>query len=187
VLAISGACCTTTLTAEADDAAPAQSEAEAEGGIPLSQAPEWYRPHPWYGWKTLFVDCVSLAALLGGAVAESPPVIVAGWSGYLVVSPLIHFAHGEPLNGLGSIGLRLGVPAAGGLIGAIVPYECSTLLCDLEPVVIGILIGMGTAVALDAAFLGYRRNDHAASTTPRLTPTFSIAGGRTALGVAGTF
>jgi hypothetical protein len=187
VFAASGACCMTTLAASADEAAPAQSELEAEEGIPLSEAPEWYRPHPWYGWKTLFVDAISFTLMFAAEEGDAAALGVIGLGGYVLGGPLIHLGHGEPLNGLGSFGLRLGLPAAGGLIGSTVPYDCSGFLCGWEPIGYGILIGMGAAVVLDAAFLGYRRGDDAASTTARLVPTFSLAGERTTLGVAGTF
>lgn len=185
-----------TLGAMADEAAPAPSELEAEEGTPLAQAPDSYRPNPWYGWQTLVVDTASIPALYLGNKSHDGVPAALGVVGYLVVNPLIHGAHGEGLKGFGSFWLRLALPVVSGAIALEMAADCRDkdtgwdfFLRDCQDRALGygVLIGQVVAAGIDAALLGYRRADDVASTPPRVMPTLSLAGERTTLGVAGTF
>jgi hypothetical protein len=187
-LGIGGSCCITTRAAAHETSLP-KRPVEAEPGASPSQDPERDEPLPWYGWETLLIDAASISMLVVAAESDEGPVAVIGLGIYALGGPAIHFGHGEALNGIGSLGLRLGLPAIGGLIGAQVAqvsegcrgYEC------FEGAGYGILLGMGAAVVLDAALLGYRRSDDVSVTSRRVVPTLSLAGGRSTLGLAGTF
>jgi hypothetical protein len=183
-LCIGGSCCITALAAAHETSRPKRA-GKAVRGAPPSQDPEREGPLPWYGWETLLSDAVSISMLLVAAESDEGPVAVIGLGIYALGGPAIHFGQGETLNGLGSVGLRLGLPAIGGLIGAQVSDGCRGYEC-FEGAGYGILLGMGAAVVLDAALLGYRSDD-VSVTARRVVPTLSLAGGRSTLGLAGTF
>jgi hypothetical protein len=195
-LGASGACCTTSFAARADEAAAEQSELEAEEGIPLSQAPDWYRPNPWYGWQTLVVDAVSIPVSYEGNRSSHHAPAALGFVGYLVVSPVIHLAHGEWLNGLGSFGVRIALPVASGAIALELASDCRDdepgwdfFLRDCQETALnyGVLIGQAAAAGVDAILLGHRRGDDVAVAPPSIAPTFSLARGGGMLGLAGAF
>jgi hypothetical protein len=85
-----------------------------------------------------------------------PAVLGYGALGtYLLGAPVTHFAHDNPGRGLGSLALRAGLPFAFGAIGA-TSEDCSgDDFCGLGGAVLGGLLGIATAITVDAAVLGY--------------------------------
>lgn len=93
--------------------------------------PIHYEPRPWYGHQVLIVDGIGYA--LGIYFATSHPTTKSGarihpalavWAiGYTVGfigAPIVHFTHGDVVEGLASLGTRLLIGpmgALGGLIG----------------------------------------------------------------------
>lgn len=75
---------------------------------------------------------------------------------YLFGGPATHFAHGNPGRGVGSLALRAGLPFAFGAIGAN-SEDCSESddFCGLGGAVLGGLLGIATAITVDAAVLGH--------------------------------
>lgn len=69
---------------------------------------------------------------------------------------MTHLLHGSPSRGFGSLGLRLGLPIAFGYIGSSLE-RCSEDfdLCGVPGAIVGGVLGIATAVAVDASVLGY--------------------------------
>lgn len=64
----------------------------------------------WYGWQTLAVDALAIP------VAFLKPEVGIGT--YALGPPIVHWAHGNPGRGAGSLAIRVGVPALLGLAAA---------------------------------------------------------------------
>jgi hypothetical protein len=122
----------------------------------------------WYGWQTLSVDALP-AGLFVGALASDGGTEVQLWgTGALTFAlggPLVHVLHDRPLTSLGSLGLRVGLPALGMAIG--LPFASLNPPPDLPgvrrddttngalPLIVGGLLGAASASALDAGLLAY--------------------------------
>jgi hypothetical protein len=149
--------------------APQMSARAGEADVP--EAPRTTRTS-WYGWQTLLADA-GVIALWSAAYAvdeakygsSSPQsydrgtnlLVASGVAVYFLGGPAIHWAHGHGRKGLGSLGLRVGLPLGGLIAGALL----GSVACgsgDNEfvpcPAVIGALGFLGGAVAapiVDAA------------------------------------
>jgi hypothetical protein len=206
-----------------ESAAPPLAAPAAQTPKSTTPAPtvEYERPHPapaaspepdavpvppgrtWYGWQILAVDGGSLALILAGAGSQSTQFITdLGLLGYVAGGPTVHWAHGNVGKGFGSLGLRLGLPLGGLLLGvAMAGGSCGTgNSCDnaILDIVLGFGIGFIAAPIIDVAALAY---DDAPPKTPsatlrapalRLAPTATLprdAAGRMtpSLGLAGAF
>ena len=118
----------------------------------------------WYGWQSLSADGAALLTLISAGAASDQKghlsdVLTYGSVGiYLLGAPVIHFAHGNPGRGLGSLGLRAGVPVAFGAIGSKLE-DCSGDnyydLCGIVGIIVGGVLGIATAITIDAAVLSY--------------------------------
>jgi hypothetical protein len=79
---------------------------------------------------------------------------------YSLVPPLIHLAHGHPGKALGSLGLRVGLPAGGGWIGFLIGLVAGGgglggLFAGVVAFTIGAIGGGVAAQVVDAAVLAY--------------------------------
>jgi hypothetical protein len=143
---------------------------------------------------------------------------------YGLGAPIVHFAHGRIGAGFGDLGIRVGMPVILGFFGAMVgagTYQqtsCNTAadsFCDLgnalgqvaaaaEGAMVGGLIGIGGAVAIDAAVIAREPVKHDDTddeqepsmlrqpSTAKIEPTLGVAperqgGARATVGVVGTF
>ena len=99
--------------------------------------------------------------------------------GYVFGGPGVHWWHGRQSRGFGSLGLRLGSPLAGALlgapIGAALYHETPGCGCQLIGAIDGALIGGGVGVLVamitDAAWLGH--DSPPASDAPRAAVMFT--------------
>lgn len=132
-------------------APPAIAEARAE-----QPAPPRKKEH-WYGWQNLMAD--------GSAILSAP--VLPGFAAltYVFGGPVVHLAHGDLEKAGASLGVRLGLPFGGALVGltawsAVNGGTCHQELCGLGILLFGgIGAGVGAigAVAADAAALAYER------------------------------
>jgi hypothetical protein len=127
---------------------------------------EQSRPR-WYGWQTLIADGSSLAALLLSAPLDEADAGDAGGTlaafgllGYELAPGILHFVHRNPGRGFASMGIRLGMPLAGAILGATLASNCNSNRCEEGGAVLGILLGMGGAIAIDAAVFAYADPKH---------------------------
>jgi hypothetical protein len=126
-------------------------------------------------------------SLLGSLSANNNavPTLVIGT--YLLGSPAIHLAHDHGSRAVASLGLRLGLPLLGAMLGAGAACggrsSCGTDAAIAVPA-IGAVAGVLAASAIDLVYLG--REDTIAA--PRLSPTVSADGhGSVRLGLTGRF
>jgi hypothetical protein len=151
-------------------------------------------PAVWYGWQTLAVDAGATALLdLATRVKTArsqEAALVAGLAVYGFGGPAVHLAHGEVKKAGESLALRVGLPLAGALVGALAggalcgegggddEVDCPAILGGL-----GFLGGGIAAIAVDGAALARTsaKPSGVASVQPVLVPRtggggFSLAG-----------
>ena len=157
----------------------------------------------WYGWQTLTIDGVA-AALLFASIASTDAsnndatggmLVIAGGT-YLLGTPIVHAMNGRAGIGAASLGIRIGLPIIGLL-------AFGTDSQSLEGAAAGFILGMGTAVAIDAAVFARKRppgadlphapparsSDPAGAggTTTRLAPSLMPTRGGALAGMIGVF
>jgi hypothetical protein len=139
----------------------------------------------WYGWQTLLLDGASIGLMLTKSDAT-------GWGvvGYFFAPSIVHFAHRNVGNGFASIGLRIGLPFVGILLGSMAS-SCfngdSNLACDLDAATAGLLLGMAGAITIDAAALAYEQRPRRRSAGVTVSPLLSLHPGDARVGLAGAF
>jgi hypothetical protein len=169
--------------------APRSAHAEEPSPSPSPPPPTTQ----WYGWQTLTVDGASLlTAPLG-----------VGIGGLVLGGPIVHLVHERPLAALASLGLRTVLPVVGGYIGRNAAGNCTKerepgdilgpcFMHGLDELVVGALIGVSIAVAVDASALAYAPATPAErpSDKPRVTsvaPSIDPVTRSASLGLGGTF
>lgn len=154
------------------DAAPPRSTL-APPSVAADVAPQ--TETRWYGWQTLISD--------GVAIVTTPLLPPLGVSIYALGGPIVHVVHLRGLAVLGSLGIRIVAPVSGVLVGLQAANGCDGFLCELEGAAWGALIGVGVAVAIDAAFIAREEvsvtKEKKVTFVPILTPA--------RVGVGGTF
>ena len=160
----------------------------------------------WYGWQTLIADGAALTLFVGGAALSDTgsggrtaailPLALGG-SAFFLGTPTIHATHGNWGTAAGSLGLRVALPLLGTEIGAGIDrcgvgYDESEL-CPVGGMAFGALIGLGTAMGIDAALLSYEHASTPASNSAPAPVTISAMPyafadrNRAVLGLSGTF
>lgn len=157
---------------------------------PCNQKP---KSDHWYGWQTLTIDGASIGLLLLSASAGSEGGALLATMSYGLGAPVVHFVHGRPGAGLLSLGMRVALPLVGGAIGSATADcghpEFEASLCGVGETIVGIAIGVSTAIALDAALLARETVEdeqtplHALRVSPVVDPGRRIG----ALALSGAF
>lgn len=138
-----------------------------------------------YGGQIVAVDAAGIAMLIGGGVAESGEIAVAGLAVMAFGPGLVHASHGRGDAALASMVMRPAVTIAGMYIGAAME-DCSQGgdFCGLAGAFFGGLVAYGAVAVFDAAHLARERR----TARPRSwTPQVSATSGGVNLGVAGAF
>jgi hypothetical protein len=123
----------------------------------------------WYGWQNLVADAASITMGAAGFGAKSGGLEAAGYIGYTFGSPTVHWVHGNIGPGFGSMALRLFLPWLGlgvGVISGLIAgaSKSSNSLDDTGSAiytggVVGFWVGVAIPVAIDAAALGWEKED----------------------------
>ena len=144
-------------------------------------------------------DFVALGALGGAAVAGVRhtallAVVVPVALVYDLGGPTIHWLHARKKIAAASLGVRVGVPFVGVLVGASVAGCASgrgsdATTCRSRGAGYGALFGFAAATAIDAAFLAWDAPRGAArqAASLRVAPLVLPHPGGAELGVVGTF
>ncbi len=105
-------------------------------------------------------DAAGIGLMLAGAANNDIKLGFISWAGYALSGPIVHWANGEGARGMGSLGLRIGLPLAGALIGGSLPSRCDNCggeSLGLAPAVPGMLVGAAVgallASVIDIGFL----------------------------------
>jgi hypothetical protein len=149
----------------------------------------------WYGWQILIVDGTTVGVVAASSLLRgkpwtdlSFPTVVAL---YLVGPPVVHVVHGRVGVAIGDVFLRGGLALAGAFVGDLigVANTCSGCFVDQAPYLfLGLSVGIGSAVALDAALLAYDPPKRKASPAGmRWTPVVARVPGGITAGLAGAF
>lgn len=146
----------------------------------------------WYGYKLLIADAASFGLLVAGMSADMAPVGVPGLAGMFIAAPAVHLSEGEGGRALGSLGLRLLMPVAGGLIAGGL-YELDqkdSRDCDcmggIFAVAGGMALGLAGAMIVDAAWLGWGKKATAEKSVA-LLPSLAVTPNGASMGLAGRF
>lgn len=142
---------------------------EAPGFVALPERAPSPRPPPghhtnWYGWELLLADGVSFIGMPTLALATSSngetsaSLLVLGAGGYFFAPGALHLSHGRAGAAAGSLALRIGLPVVGILGGTVATGGCTRSLCGIA-LAIGAVVGVVSAVGIDAAALAYERVD----------------------------
>jgi hypothetical protein len=155
----------------------------------------------WYGWQTLTVDGAAGALIaLGTVIARNDSdnagsaFSTVGFLTYLGGAPVIHGFHGRPGIMLADFGVRIAAPIVGAVVGNELA-DCSSgdinqLGCDLTGAGLGILAGMGTAIAIDSAIFARESRPAPRTKSARafsVMPSLSLTPHRSELTLVGTF
>jgi hypothetical protein len=161
--------------------------------VPDHPADTFTPKRTWYGWQTLTIDGASaLIVITNLQDRRSQGYAWLGLAGYVLGPPIVHAAHDNWLSFAGSLGSRVLLPLAGGLIG-IGANQChggSQDYCDVSGIATGILVGYAAAVTIDAVALAWtpkRKPDALAGNTRTLRVGPLIGHDRQGLSVSGTF
>ena len=157
-----------------------EDELDTEGVAPETPARRWY------GWQTLTADGIS-TVLFFSAFSDpkvNEPLAWGALLGYEFAPGIVHFAHRNPGRAFASFGIRLGMPLAGAFVGGALASGCKGYECEASGAGVGVLLGMGGAIAIDAAVLAYETREPRVRSA-RIVPVASVTAGRAWLGVAG--
>jgi len=158
----------------------------------------------WYGWQTIAADGASLAIFGLGAGTGASVVSWAGAFGVLFGAPAVHVANGRGDIGVLSLAMRVALPLVGAGIGYAAAGTChddpnshelfgNCFLHGFSEAGTGALIGLGSAMILDATALSY---GHREITTPResgalrvtaVAPSYDPVTRTTSIGMGGRF
>lgn len=150
----------------------------ADSFAPSAEDGSAHRTHVWYGWQTLLADAASVTLAFAPLVISPPNVNAAnttlpiGALGYLAIPPAIHFAHGEGVRGVLSLGLRGALPALGYFAGGGI-NSCDRNSGKCGPNLAGpllLLVGAGVAAIIDDAALAWTSGSDAPSPAPAPSP-----------------
>ena len=147
----------------------------------------------WYGWQTLTADGATLALLIAASAVSqgrdgehlAPPMLVLGMASYELTPGIIHFAHRNPGRGFASFGIRFGLPLAGAFIGASAASGCNGFFCEAGGAAVGLLLGAGGAIAIDAAVFAYDDPGRRSTRRKSFIPLVAVTPQRAIIGLAG--
>ncbi|MBK8997605.1 MAG: hypothetical protein IPM35_17895 [Myxococcales bacterium] len=139
-----------------------------------------------YGEQTLLVDGLSLVVI----VASGGSLAAVGGLGYLLGPPIVHAAHGHAGKPFASLGLRVGMPIGGAVIGCAAEGDSSGDFGCLAGAASGFALGIVGAIILDATVIA--REDVPRERPPtqaklRVYPRLTVTGQKGELGIFGQF
>jgi hypothetical protein len=104
----------------------------------------------WYGWQTLAAD----AGVVGATVATRNAYVFVG--GYSLAAPIVHWAHGNVIEGFASLALRIAVPLVTWRVAYAMEMDGGTSTGHESSFASSMaLIGCGLTSAFDAALLAH--------------------------------
>jgi hypothetical protein len=124
---------------------PARAQPSLAPESPVTPAPGWHVSTEHYGHWVAGVDAVGFAASLS---TKNPGLLIGS---YLFGAPAVHLLHGNVKTAFGSFGLRAGL-VLGGLLAGSMLSNCGAGdggACRPERIVVGGLLGAGTALVTD--------------------------------------
>jgi hypothetical protein len=154
-----------------------------------------------YRGQIITADVASFGLMLVGPLVDDnePDLSGIGFAGYFLAAPLVHAAHGRGGAAVKSLGLRIGLPFLGGLVGyRLGPDDMACVQagtdgraphggCGDHGSLIGLLLGAaagaGTAMYVDAKYLSHYETTRVVTWSAGIAPTR----GGAALSFSGSF
>jgi hypothetical protein len=187
--------------------APARSGFDPNAPSPDAIEDEQESHSVWYGWQTLASDAAAGAVIaLGMAIEdhdtqnETIAIVTLGVATYAFGAPIVHALHRRPGIAVADFGLRVGAPVVAGLVGVAVanagcpepryPDEGTQFDCEMGGAALGVIVGVGSAIAIDSAVFARETKPAPRTQSARgfsLTPSLSLTPHRSALKLIGTF
>ena len=140
--------------------------------------------------RRLATDAAAFALLVPAAVAgaqnndmAAESLVYTAFGSYVMGAPIVHAAHGNWGRAFGSLGLRVAAPILGAFLGAAMEDCSGGDFCGAAGGVVGLAVGAGTAIALDAAVIARET----VSVGPAVTPVVVTGKDGTWLGLSGRF
>jgi hypothetical protein len=123
---------------------PARAQPSLAPETPVTPAPGWHASTEHYGLQVAGLDALGFAASLS---TKNPGLLLGS---YLFAGPAVHLFHGNVKTAFGSFGLRTGLVLGGLLVGSMLS-NCGADggPCRPERIVVGGLLGAGTALVTD--------------------------------------
>ena len=161
----------------------AMAPADAHAEEAVRRGP--YVVSEWYGWQTLATDAAAVTSLMLAANQRGDDGEAFAWNALLLYSlggPTVHWAHGNVGRGFGSLALRVGLPVtfAYGMC-ATEEYGC------IDAFLLGTLVGVTSAIALDASALAYDQVTVVPRYGLRVHPTANVSKSVATFGLGGSF
>lgn len=178
-----------------DDEAPAPEPPKALPPTPFLPPPpvDYSHPEPprskWYGWQNLTADGAALTIfILAAGQRDGEALLWSGLATYALAGPIIHFAHENVGGGFASLGLRVGAPLGGMLLGCAADDSKGMFGC-IGGAALGFIVGYTAAVAIDASVLAYEPESSARTSKarPLIVPTAAWSPHGGTLGLQGIF
>lgn len=101
----------------------------------------------WYGWQIAVADALSVALV---ATGRTVPAVI-GLAGYALAGPVIHVVHGDGVEALADLGLRVGLPVGVTLLVIDGSPRCNCDALGVGPIFFA--VAAATAMALDYGLL----------------------------------
>ncbi|HEX2660401.1 MAG TPA: hypothetical protein VHU40_19105 [Polyangia bacterium] len=172
--------------------------ARADEGATPSNTVEGSSPAETYTGQILMADGASVATLVAAGLIDSAGsadifvngLTMVGGVGLMMGGSIVHVTHGNGGRAAASLGLRLGLTVVGAAVGAgVANCKPNEFLCGIGETAVGSLLGLATAITIDAAVLARLRDTDERVTTPPqkrssvalsptlvATPTLAFAG-----------
>jgi hypothetical protein len=145
-----------------------------------------------YGWEILAADAASLLVSVIGSGADrsdSGAFAFVGLFGYVAAPPVVHLFHHQSGRALASMGMRLGLPVLGVVVGVAASSGCEDDgefdFCQLGWGAVGLLVGTASAIVTDVALA--REPVPRASAGLQLIPQVLVSEREARIGLAGSF
>ena len=160
----------------------------AQPPAPSNQPAQSYRT------MTFAADAAAVGMLFLAIDNENEDLAKLSLGTYLFGAPLVHVVKNRPSRALASLGLRVGLPILGGMLGEAMHEEPECYEYDYcgdyyegpsDEAVLGIVGGALAAMVIDTAYLA--KVDPPKREQPSWTPTARATKGGFALGVNGRF
>ena len=160
------------------------------GLTPVVELPAAPPLEPSYRSQTVIADGIAMGLLVIGVKTNNEAIGYLSLGTYAGGAPLVHLAHHRPGRAAASLGLRVGLPILGGILGDKLgnQHRCSGDVCDVDErgvlIALGLLGGMAGAMVIDTAFLA--KGDEAPA-RPSWSPAVTANQHGFGLGVARAF
>ncbi len=187
-----------TVTTDAPPSSPPTSPTPVSALPPTAPVRAERRPlSVSYAWQTVAADGVGVSLLLVGVASSSNGAMIVGTGTFLLGTPLVHLAHGNPGRAVGSLALRGALPTLAFAAGYTAFHRSDQGTHELFPSGFGegVLLGIGgivACVAIDALLLA--EETPAAPARPQapisrlsVSPQLAYIRGGAVAGVGGAF